>query len=457
MDQINQHHGDSPSVIIIGGGIAGIAAAVRLIPQGYHITLLERRPFLGGRASSVWDPMVNEWVDNCQHILMGCCYQLQDLFTHLGTQSLIKWYDKYQFLTGAGEISEIKSSWLPAPFHLMPSFLKFTGFNWAEKKEIMQAFMEIWSMNDTAVKQYESIPFIQWLKEHQQSGKTIQTFWIPVIISALNENLESVSTSYVLKVLKMGFLGMKQDYRLGIPKTPLGTLYHQAAMRYLQEQGVVVRLETVIDEIQYDHQEIIGITLQDGTELKADAYISATNFHQLYAMLPKEIQSEHPFSQLQELENSPITGIHLWWDRPITEFEHLCLPGRFLQWMFNRTAISGIQNGTRQYLSFVVSASNDLMSMSREEIIQRTLDDVYEMFPKARQANLVYSRVIKENRATFRPLSGVDTFRMGHQSIYSNLFLAGDWTQTDWPSTMESAVISGYATARLMGEALRDR
>ena len=408
---------------------------------------------MGGRASSFINPDTAELVDNCQHILMKCCTQLLDFYEKLGVKQYIHWFDKFHFIDRSNQISEIYSSPLPAPFHLFPSLLKFKALGWRDKIGIIYGMFCILSQDETLHTELEKITIDQWLRNHGQTDKAINTFWKPILVSALNEKIEVSSAKYAFKLFRIGFLQSREAYEMGIPSIRLSELYSQPTVNFLHRyQGEVIFKKSVA-KIKISNNHVSAIELIDGSEITGDYYISAVTFDILCNLIPEDVISHYGyFTNLEQLNVSPITGIHFWFDRMITELDHLVIPNRTIQWMFNKTknfqnSNSSLNNNENTYLGLVISASNDLMSLGREEIIKIALDEVHEIFPKSKEAKLIKSIVIKEPKATFSPSPGCDQIRPIPESPITNLFLAGDWTKTDWPGTMESAVISGYRCA----------
>jgi len=268
----------------------------------------------------------------------------------------------------------------------------------------------------------------------------------------LNEEIEVSSAKYAFKLFRIGFLKDRTGYQMGVPSIQLSELYSKPTIAFMDKYQGEVILRKSITQIKIEYNEVTGIELTDGTLLSADYFISAVPFDILLNILPKSLIENNPtFSNFKQLDVSPITGIHFWFDKPITDLDHASIPYRTIQWMFNKTKNYGISNpsdnGT-QYLGFVVSASKHIMDKTRDEIIQLALEEVHEVFPKSREAKLIKSIVIKEPKATFSVSPGCDQYRPQQRTSISNLWLAGDWTKTEWPATMESAVISGYLCAQ---------
>jgi len=445
-------------VIVIGGGLAGLSAAVALAESGYRITLLEKRPFLGGRATSYVLP-TGEHVDNCQHVTLGCCTNLDDFYRRAGASGKIRFYDRLEFSSPDGHRGTMYRSPLPAPFHLTPSFAKFPLLSWADKRGIARLLMSITRSGgrpgDLASPESARPNMLDWLRRHKQTETAIQRFWGAVLISALDETLDRTDAQYGVDVFWKAFLANRAGYRLGIPTVPLADLYDGCRAALIQ-QGGEVRFRAAVRTLGITGNVIDGVAFESGEVLRADHYIAAVPQEPLLELLPADITARQPaFANLRNLRNSPITGVHLWFDRPVMTEAFLTLLDTTTQWIFNKTLLYGGADAPNsgQYLQLVISASYDLVQKSRQEIVDICLREVKRALPAARNAQLEKSTVIKETAATFSPAPGCDQWRPPATSPFRGLFLAGDWTATGWPATMEGAVRSGYLAAEAITNA----
>ncbi len=443
---VEPQNSQAPRVAVIGGGLAGLSAGCALADAGYCVELFERRPYLGGRASSYELPGTGEVVDNCQHVLLGCCTNLIDFYRRLGVQQQIRWYDEITFILPGGKSSTLKAGALPAPFHAAPSFLDSSVLDFRDKLAIARAMTAL----VPALPNDDGENFLSWLVRHGQTQKTIDRFWGPVLVSALNEDLDRVSVRYAALVFRESFLKSAEAGRMGVPSVPLSQLYGTAA-QYIAERGGNVHLRASVDSVCADAD---GVQLcVGGEDVRADFAILATPSGRVEKLLPDVPELIDLCRGLRKLESSPITGIHLWFDREITLLEHAVLLERTIQWMFHKSKILATRRDSAQnssYVELVVSSSNTLVDKSRGEIIEVAVRELGEFFPVVREAKLTKSAVIKEIHATFAPMPGVDAFRPSNHSPWPRLFLAGDWTATGWPSTMEGAVRSGYGAAEAL-------
>ena len=446
----------SPTVAIAGGGLAGLAAACALSDAGFRVTLFEKRPFLGGRASSYEHPGTGEVVDNCQHVLFRLCTNLVEFYQRIGVADHIRWYDQMTFIEPGGRASVMQSSFLPAPLHTAPSFFGFSFLSAADKLAIARALtpLTLSPQRDTG----ES--FQQWLDQHGQTKNAVARFWRPILVSALSEELDRISIPAAAQVIRES-MKSPAARQMGVPTIPLTDLYN-AAGDYVRARGGVLHFRCPVERFAEDSSgvrvQVRGKDWPDaGADEKFDYLIAALPFDALDRILPQGPESAGLREDISHFENSPITGIHLWFDRQISDLDHAVLLDRTIQWMFHKSRLQPIRtqgtNSQGSYIELVVSSSKTLIEKSRSEIVELAVAEVREFFPAARQANLVKSTVIKEVNATYSPRPGIDVHRPAALTAWPRVFLAGDWTATGWPATMEGAVRSGYSAAEAVTRA----
>jgi zeta-carotene desaturase len=427
--------------------LAGLAAGCALADAGFRVTLFERRPYLGGRASSYQHPGTGEVVDNCQHVLLGCCTNLVDFYRRIGVEEKIHWFERLVFVEPDGRHSVIAPTWLPAPLHTAPSFLLAPSLGLGDKLAIARAMLAMArGASDDGRENFR-----HWLERHGQTPRAIERFWKVVLVSALNEDLERSSVSYGAQVFRESFLKSAAAGRMGVPTVPLTELYN-AAGEYIRQRGGEVQLRASVEAFTAE-QERVKLCVA-GNEVVCDCALLALPFNSLGAVLPQGQEAEPLRRSVQEMESSPITGIHLWFDRQVTDLEHAVLLDRTIQWMFHKSKLLGrATEGGGSYLELVVSSSKSLLDKSKTEIVDLAVRELGEFFPAARNARLVKSTVIKEVHATWSPAPGVDRHRPPVVTAWPRVFLAGDWTATGWPATMEGAVRSGYLAAEALARA----
>jgi squalene-associated FAD-dependent desaturase len=451
------------SVIVIGGGLAGLAAGVALADSGWRVRLFEQRPFLGGRATSYVLPD-GEHVDNCQHVTLGCCTNLDDFYRRVGAAGKIKYFDSLLFLDPQGRRGEIKAGSLFAPFHFAGSFVSFAPLTLLDKLSIARAMLDILRHAGSPPDLRENISMLEWLRRRGQTKGAIDRFWRVVLVSALDEELNRTDAHFGVDVFWKAFLANSTGYRMGVPAVPLSNLY-DGCKAEIERRGGEVNLRSTVRGLKMEGGRLAGIRFDENREESGDAYVFAIPHTALSELLPESVkQSDPSLAHLEKIKVSPITGVHFWFDRPVTDEPFVTLLDTTTQWVFNKTALysdssassnsasNGVGNSqaATQYLQLVISASYDLLQKSRQEIIDLCLAEVHHAFPKAREAQLLKATVIKEAAATFSPEPGVDCWRPSQATKIPGLFLAGDWTQTGWPATMEGAVRSGYLAAETL-------
>jgi squalene-associated FAD-dependent desaturase len=441
------------SVIVVGGGLAGLSAACALADAGYQVRLLEKRRYLGGRASSYEHPGTGEVIDNCQHVLLGNCVNLINLYQRLGVSDAIRWFDRLTFVEPGGRRSILEPSFLPAPFHSMPAFLRAPAFSFADKLAIgrgMSAFI-------TGIPKDSDENFAHWLSRHGQTVGAIDRFWKPVLVSALNEDPDCMSVHYAGQVIRKSLLLSPGAGRMGVPTIPLSELYSRA-IDYIGSRGGHVDLSAAPESFEWSEKTQQWTVPARDQSFTGDAMVLALAFEGLSKLLPSMPQNpeaEQLAINLDHFGHSPITGIHLWFDREITDLEHAILLDATIQWLFHKSRLQPEKRrgAPGSYVELVVSASKSMVEMQRQEIIDLALRELAEFFPLVAQAKLVKAAVVKEVRATYSIRPQLDLLRPTALSPWPRVFLAGDWIATGWPATMEGAVRSGYQAAEAVSRA----
>jgi zeta-carotene desaturase len=441
------------TVAVIGGGLAGLAAAVRLADAGYRPTIIESRRMLGGRATSFVDPRNDRLIDNCQHVVMGCCTNIIDLYERLGVLDQIEWHRTLYWTGANGEIDTLRAGRLPAPFHLAPSFMKMRLFDRRERRHIARAMWRIIRLGPGGRHAWADRTFAEFLEACRQPPSVICKFWNVVITSACNLDVQRVGAAYALQVFKEGFLDNHWSYTMGLARVPLVELYN-AAGEVLDAAGGQVTMGRSARAISFNGRRITGVVTSDGFH-EAAAVISTVPFDRLDRLVsPTLRKADARLRSLDQLQVSPILGAHLWFEQRVMELPHLVLADHDVQWLFNK----GPDAHGRQHLHAVISAADDWMELTEEEILRRVLRDIHRALPGAVGLEPVQGRCIKEKRATFAALPGAEALRPSARPHHArgpgvdNLYLAGDWCDTGWPATMEGAVRSGYAAAAALAE-----
>jgi len=436
------------SVLVAGGGLAGLAAACELADAGTRVTLIEKRPFLGGRAYSYQDKASGLEVDNGQHVFLGCCSEYIHFLKRLGVYGNVHLQKRLhvRVIDKVWGESLLESAQLPPPFHLLPSLLKFRSLSPREKALAAYAFTQIRSLDRAKHPELDSLTLAEWLRERRQSPQAIRSLWNLISQPTLNDHISRVSADLALMVFQEGFLRSRDGANVGWAKVGLTALLAEAARRYIEERGGEVRLGTGLDAIEVadDH---VARALVDGGEIAADGYVLAVPPEKLLSLLPLPLRADPFFTRVGRIQTSPIVNVHLWYDREIWDGQFAAFLNTPLQWVFNKSRLWRQEGGDR-YIDISLSGAHDLIDLPGDEIIHTFMKEMAALFPAARGAELKRALIVKQRDATFAPVPGIKALRPSQRTPIANLFLAGDWTDTGWPATMESAVRSGRLAAR---------
>jgi squalene-associated FAD-dependent desaturase len=440
-------------VIVIGAGLAGLSAAAALSKAGAQVKLFERRPYIGGRAYSYDHPALAETIDS-QHVVLGCCTNLLDLAQQTGMAETIRWYDELIFLEPNGNRTPLKPGSLPAPMHQITGFLGAPMLRLADKATIATGLIQFLR----GFPHDDSESFASWLKRTRQTDRAIRHFWEPVVIGALNDTFERCSLKYAGKVFHESFLRSPEAGRLGVPAAPLSDFFAPIASLAVRS-GADLRLKAGLESLQQTADGRWSLQVAGETHMSA-AVVLACDFKQTHALLKLLPAAEEEHIRLDAAFDAfvpaPITTVHLWFDRDVTGMDHAVLLDTRIQWVFTKSRIRRWPESRGSYCELVISASWPELEMGREEILSSALAEFETFFPAVRQAKLLKSGVLKEARATFSVTPGLDRYRLPQTTPWPGLFLAGDWTATEWPSTMEGAVRSGrLAAGAVVGDRMR--
>ena len=438
-----------PTALVLGGGLAGIAAACALGDAGFQVVLLERRAFLGGRAFSFHDAETGWDVDNGQHVFLGCCTEYVGLLQRLGVLDQTSLQDNLSVpIIEGGRIGRLWSAALPRPFHLAPAFIRYPHLGLLDKLRLVYGMHKVRHTNrakhrDTLQRE----TFLNWLKRHHQTQRIIEAFWNLITLPTLNSPADHVSADMGLMVFQESLLRDRHGADLGYARVGLTALVQDAAVAAIGEQGGEVRLQSPVLGIEAEDGAIVGVRTSEGL-LQADAYVSALPFDALTELLPPEIGAAAFFQQAAVLRWAPIVGVHVWLDRWVTDLEVAAFLDSEVQWLFNKSLIQNRPREEGQYLCISLSGAWQYADAPNAELEHRFVEELRRLFPAAREARVKRVLVVKQRQATFIPEPGSNAGRLTAATPAPNLFLAGDWTDTGWPATMESAVRSGNAAAR---------
>ena len=430
--------GEQSHVVVVGGGLAGLAAAAALTESRCRVTLLEARRRCGGRAASFEDPVGGGLVDACQHVAMGCCTNFLDLCHRAGLEDALRRDRTLWFIGPDGDRSRCTPSrLLPAPLHLAPLLLGMRHFSVGEKCALGLGMLRLARQRPAGGA--DTATALEWLRSIGQPERVIRLFWQPVIESALGESIDLVGVAAARKVVVDGFLAHRDAADLIVPTAPLGRLFGDRLVRWLEAAGVVVASGMTVTEIE-------RAAVRCGTEsIACDAVVLAVPWKAAARLVPEIVPAGD-----ERLAGSPITAVHLWFDRDVIDVPHAVLVGRVSQWVFRGEPGST----TPGHCQVVISASRGLMQSERQAIVDQVVAELREVFPAARHATLRDAKVVTDPTAVLSVRPGVDAQRPAAITRVPNLYLAGDWTATGWPSTMEGASRSGRIAAAAAGRYL---
>src|SRR5690348_1913870 len=439
----------SEDVLIIGGGLAGLAAGVALAEAGCRVRLLEQKPYLGGRARSFRDAATGSIVDNGQHLFMGCYHATLKFLDAIGTADAISFDPqlRVRFLDSNKKLTELRCPSFPAPWHLLAGVCLSDSFTLGEKMDVLRLGRALRTAKDandsTGVLDHMTVE--EWLSALGQRESLRRNFWDLLCIAAMNEDPEITSALLFRRVLRLALFSSPLDSRLGIPCKGLSDCYTDTAARAITGRGGSVELRRDVRALLVSNGVCHGVKLADGAVIEAQIVLSAAPWHVLPGLLPADVvKSEPAFSRILDLRPAPIISIYIWFDRPVTDLEFVGLRGTTVQWLFNKGSILG---SGENYISLVLSGAHRHVERSKEDLLEMALDELRNLLPGMRDARLTHSLVIKERFATFSPCVGVDALRPSAATPIRGLYLAGDWTDTGLPATIEGAVQSGYTAA----------
>ncbi|MGP1310978.1 MAG: hydroxysqualene dehydroxylase HpnE, partial [Phycisphaerales bacterium] len=376
-----------PDAVIVGGGLAGLSAALRLSEEGARVLVLETRKRLGGRATSFTDPRTGDTLDNCQHVAMGCCANYLAFCERLGVADKLRWTDTLHFIEAGGRESVIRPGVLPAPAHASGSFLRASFLTRAEKRAVARGMLAALRADRSA---WIDRTFSQWLERSTQPAGAVDKFWSPVVVSACNLAVDRVSAASALHVLQEGFLTSERGGRVAVSAVPLVELYDPAE-RAIVRAGGEIRLGAGVSCV--DERAVF---LASGERIEAGHVILAVPPERAASLASESLAARDPrLAALADVGHSPILGVHITLDRVVMEQPHAVLVGRGTQWLFNK----GEDASGGQRVHAVISAADEWIPHGEAAIVERVLGDVRACFPSARDANVLHARAVKEKRA----------------------------------------------------------
>jgi squalene-associated FAD-dependent desaturase len=434
-----------PTIAVVGGGLAGITAALDAADAGARVVLVERRGHLGGATWSFRRD--GAWFDNGQHVFLRCCTAYRELLARLGVEHLVHLQPRLDVtvVRPGGPTARLRRDPLPVPLHLGRSLLGYRHLTWGERARLAGPVAALRRM-DPADPALDRRTFGDWLAERGQSRRAVEALWDLICLPTVNLHVQDASLALATKVFRTGLLTEPGGADIGWSRVPLGRLHGQAAAAALRDAGVEVRTSVRVSGVAADADAPEGglvVHSRDG-DVAADAVVLAVPHDVAPRLAPPEAGIDG--DALAGLGASPIVNVHLVFDRPVMQLPFAAAVGSPVQFVFDRTDAAGVRRG--QALAVSLSAADDMIGERPEPLIARMYAAVADLFPAVRTARLDDAVVTRERAATFRGVPGSAARRPGPDTALAGLILAGAWTATGWPATMEGAVRSGHAAAR---------
>jgi squalene-associated FAD-dependent desaturase len=434
--------------IVIGAGCAGFSAATALVESGAKVLVVEARPGLGGRATAFTDPETGERVDNGQHILMGCYYETFAFLRRIGAADRLRWQTglKVPMIDRSGQHSTLSLPALPPPLNFLAGVIAWDALNWSERFSVLRIGRLLSGGHEPS----GSLSVRAWLQKNGQAARLCELFWEPLALAALNQSIDQAEAVHFIQVLQRVFGPDPSAAALVLPAVPLDQLYAEPARAWLEERGSEVRVNAPAKVLVGDGR-VQGVRIREEV-IEAPVVIPTVPWHAFGALFDSPpVEMHATIANASRLASLPIVTVNLWFDDVVMREPLLGLPGRNFQWVFDRRAIVG---GDASHLSLISSGAETIVAMSNQELAALALSEVREALPAARSATLLKSLAVREKRSTFS-LAADAPPRPSTRTAIAGLFLAGDWVETGLPATIESAVMSGHAAAKIATETQR--
>ncbi len=446
----------SPSVIIVGGGLAGMSAAIGMHQKGFHVRILESRRRLGGRVGSFEDTVSGKSLDYCQHVGMACCTNLDWFLRELNIDSFWQRERVLHFFSSTGKHLPVQASVLPAPLHLSGLIRRWPGISHSDRIQIARGLWKL--MRLKAVQSLDEQLAIEWLRGIGQREEVITRFWSTILVSALGDQIDRVTLGATRKVLIDGFAANREAYNLLVPRQPLSEIIGEHGGQSLEARGIQIDYGVTIDHCTWSEGRCQSVVSREGKQFKADHFVFAVPWHRISRLIEEHCEID----SVSKLQSAPITGVHTWWDRSWLETPHAILVDRLCQWIFkepienkslHRIDSESDTDRNEHYYQIVISGSRDLPKGDSNRILELVAADLAAVFPEAARAKLLRGRVVTDPNSVFSVSPGHQKSRLAADHFArNNLWLAGDWTDTQWPATMEGAIRSGMTAANRLGE-----
>lgn len=437
----------SNHVVIVGGGLSGLAAGVELVSRGVNVTILEQKPALGGRAYSFKDGVTGDTIDNGQHVLIAGYERTMHFLGMTGTRDLLRIQSSptLQFHHPQKGFRELRLPLLPVPLNFLIGVLSSSLFSLDDRRKILRAGFSLRRLNAHREQYLAPLTIEQWLRGVGQSDECIRSFWEPLAVSIMNERIRKASALVFVRALRQAFLGGPRHAALAIPSVGLSQLFVDGPRQFITLRGGEIRCNTDVVDVVMENGLVRGVKIRNSAALNCDAVILAVPYHKLLTILPDQLKEK--YQHLEKIKSAPIVSIHLWFGNEFMEHESVGLIGRRIQWLFNRRMINK-EKGKGAHVSAVISGAHDFVDMSKDELVKIAVDDIRSAYGRIDEEPR-HAVVIREKSATYSSSPEVERLRPTNETAVPNLFLAGDWTATGYPATIEGAIVSAERAARL--------
>lgn len=429
----------TPDAIVVGAGFAGLSAATALAEAGARVLVLEARPGLGGRAAAFRDPETGEKVDNGPHLLVGAYTETRRFLARIGAGDRVRWQSSLsvRMIDRQGRDTTLVLPAVPSPLHLLGGVLAWDALGWRERWSLVRLGRRV--ADDGRAEETVRA----WLARHGQAPRLVELFWEPLALAVLNQSIDDVAARHFLAVIGRMFGSEAGAAALGLPAVPLDDLYAEPARRWLTARGSEVRTGARV-RLALAGDRVAGVRV-DGAAIAAPVVVSAVPWHALAGLFdqPPPALAE-TLRHAGALGSSPIVTVHLWFDRGVVDEPLVGLPGRRFQWVFTRDAIGG---DAASHVSLISSGARALVSHPNGALVAAARAELVEALPAARSATLMRAVPVRERQSTFSLAPGAPP-RPPTLTPVAGLLLAGDWTDTGLPATIESAVVSGHRAAQ---------
>jgi zeta-carotene desaturase len=435
--------------VIVGGGISGLAAAVGISSRNLPVLLLEQKRLLGGRAFSLREPVTGESIDNGQHLLIAGYRRTLRFLETIGSDHLLSIQRRPEILFHhpVKGFKALRLPRLPSPLHLAVGLLSCDLFDTADRWRILKAGM-VDPARRGSKESAAGMTVSEWLDAAGQSYEARRSFWEPLAVSIMNETADVASAEAFRQAVREALLGHWKNASLAFPRVGLSDLFASPAADYIRKMGGEVRVNADVTELLANETAITSLRTKDGTRIEPRVVILAVPMQKAAALLPQLFSEEGDLQGFSATRASPIITIYLWYERDIMPHDHVGVIGRTVQWFFNRGRMIDQRSRYGGHLSAVISAARDLVNFDDEELTRLAVEDLVALYGSDAR-RVLHKVVLKEKRATFSLTPGVDLKRPQPVTGIGNLFLAGDWTATGYPATIEGAVASGERCADL--------